>query len=759
MDLNLDQDLWSSEKKSKRYASGTTQVTESETALNERQQLQADYAQAVARAEQQEHQSQALFSLSQNVAVTLELDDLRQSIVEAFYESLRADTASLFLCEQDGVLRMVAQCNIDLTRARLTFGPEEGLVAWAAREHRVLYAPDTSANSHYTPTHYDRPRSMLAVPIDPHNGATYVLCIVRRRIYAFTDDEVQFAHLMGSVAAHALSNAALYSEMSALANEQATLYELALASSISDGVSTFIDRAVEPLRGALNATGCAVMLLPEDLVLDTNLHGRIASQDMSAHGLAQCSAFANELIQYKDVSNERVAVRCDVSPDGSRLVLAPVIAHNQPVAIIGWELLVGGTVQDDATLAVSMGTVWNTTQQLYTAMPAIVLPVSSQPMPPLPLSESETTFIASVSQQLSLGIENLHLRVRDMGAFRSISALPASRPHLDHVRKSIVIEIAKAFAPAVVALIMRDELSGEARVVATSHDANASWVQSAIKLAAETTELRQHRGTVITALIADHEVIGWIAMRLVGTARISSDRALVFTSLTGAAALILRNARLHIMAREVAVDRERQRIAREIHDGVAQNLAHLMLRLELVQRLVTMDPDRACIEAEGARQVLFSSLNDLRHSIAALAPAQLEELGFAGAVQSLLDDVATNTPELTVIFKTCPDTAIPTELRAPAFRVIQEALSNIRKHANARHAWITVTRTKDDALHVTIRDDGNGFIPDDVKTISGHFGLRGMRERAEEFGGTLTIKSLPDTGATVTLMLPLALAA
>jgi len=248
-------------------------------------------------------------------------------------------------------------------------------------------------------------------------------------------------------------------------------------------------------------------------------------------------------------------------------------------------------------------------------------------------------------------------------------------------------------------------------------------------------------------------------MRLVGTARISSDRALVFTSLTGAAALILRNARLHIMAREVAVDRERQRIAREIHDGVAQNLAHLMLRLELVQRLVTMDPDRACIEAEGARQVLFSSLNDLRHSIAALAPAQLEELGFAGAVQSLLDDVATNTPELTVIFKTCPDTAIPTELRAPAFRVIQEALSNIRKHANARHAWITVTRTKDDALHVTIRDDGNGFIPDDVKTISGHFGLRGMRERAEEFGGTLTIKSLPDTGATVTLMLPLALAA
>jgi signal transduction histidine kinase len=705
-----------------------------EYSLSAHQQLQADYARVLARAEQHEHQVQTLSALSQSVAVSLDGDDLRQSIVESFYEAMRADTTSLFVREADGTLRMVAQCNIDLTRARIVFGPDDGLVALAARERRVVHVPDTASSTFYLATGHDHPRSLLAVPVEPQTGPDYVLCVVRRRVYAFTDDEVAFAGLMASVAAHALSNAALYHEMSALAREQATLYELTRASSLSDGIASFIGRIADPLRRALNAAGCAIIMLEAP---------QRANQGMSAFSLDRAAAFGAELAASRA---NVVALRCEVSPTGARLILAAVVTRRHPVAVIAWEMLAG---EPEATPL----DLWDAVPDDLDGVPQLPLGASA------PLHEAETSFITNVCQQVALGLDNLRLRARDISALRSMSALPASRAHLDDVRRAIVREVAEVFAPATVALLLRDE-AGAPYLAVASQPGQPAWVRAALAQAAHgTRDVQQQRGIVLVALQADGETFGWLALRLTGEARLSADRALVFTSLAGTAALLLRNARLHLIAREAAVDRERHRIAREIHDGVAQNLAHLMLRLELVQRLVTSDPARAQAEAEGARGVLLSSLNELRQSIAALAPAQLEELGFAGAVQQLLDDIATNAPDLTVSFTAVAEHDILPELRAPAFRVVQEALSNIRKHAHASHAWIDVARDGDRALVVTVRDDGQGFDPLPTSPAYGHFGLRGMRERAEEFGGALTIASSPGQGTTITLALPLRLAA
>lgn len=718
-------------------------------ALGAHQQLQADHARALARAEGQEHQAQTLFAMSQAVTVTMDLDDLRQSIVDSLYDALRADTASLFLREADGHLRMVAQRNIDITRARIIFGPDEGLVALAAHKRKLVHVPDTNNSTHYVPTGYDPPRSLLAVPVEPQSGPSYVLCVVRRRVYAFTDDELQFANLIGSVAAHALSNAALYREMHALAREQATLYDLMRAATLSDGVTSFIGRAVEPLRGALEASGCAIVLVDPA----TPSQHRSASHGMSPYGLGRCEAFADEQAEGDTI----VPLRLDASPEGSRLILATVSTRAHPVAVIAWERLVGDLRAKGKTHS-AHDDIWDGSQPLGDELSTARLP---QFAAHLPLSDAETSFITNVSQQVALGIDNLRLRARDMAALRSISALPASRPHLDELRHAIVNEVADAFAPAEVALIVRDDPGGAPQMLALSRGSAGTWVRAALHLISEGNErnLLQGRGMSIAALEADGETLGWLALRPHAATRLSADRALVFSSIAGTVALLLRNARLHLIAREAAVDRERHRIAREIHDGVAQNLAHLMLRLELVQRLVYEAPDKAASEAEGARQVLLTSLNDLRGSIAALAPAQLDELGFSGAVGALMDDILTNVPELAVTFSGVPEGAIPLELRAPAFRVVQEALSNIRKHAHARHAWIDVGVDGDRALVVTVRDDGAGFTPDPTAPAHGHFGLRGMHERAEEFGGALAITSAPKQGTTVTLTLPLRLAA
>ncbi len=711
--------------------------------LGEHQQLQVEYARALARAEHQEHQVRTLSDLSRTISVALDLDELRQTIADAFYEALRADTTSLFVRDPEGSLRMVAQRNIDLTRARIVFGPDEGLVALAAREHRMIHVPDTASHSQYVATGYDQPRSLLAVPIEPESGPMAVICIVRRRVYAFTPDEMEFAHLMGSVVSHVLSNVAMYQEKSQLAREQATLNELMHMASSSDGVASFAARAVEALCATLDASGCAMMLLEDDAA------PQYATRACSEGFFAHLHAFARDAGQQ---GSHSVALRCEVSPNGGRMILAPVHARGALVAVIGWERRVGE--RDHA----QNGDIWPDGGQMpadLLALPSLVLSLQES----LPLSENETAFITTVCQQVGLGIDNLRLRVRDMSTLRSISALPASRTHLEALRRAIVREVADAFAPSAAALLARDE-SGALRVAAASASEHAGWLRAAMQLAQDTPErpLAQHRSIALARLEVEHEPIGWLALRHDGAGKLSAERALVFTSLASTVALVLRNARLHLIAGEAAADLERRRIAREMHDGVAQNLAHLMMRLELVQRFIPTEPAKALAEAGGARQVLLASLNDLRQSIAALAPAQLEEVGFTGAVQSLLDDIATNVPDLIVELSACPEERVPAELRAPAFRVVQEALWNIRKHAHARHVWIAIEITSEQHLSVTVRDDGQGFATEDA-LAQGHFGLRGMRERAGEFGGTFTITSAPQQGTIVHLELPLRLAA
>lgn len=719
-----------------------------ERSLREHQQLQAEYARALARAEQQEAQAQALSALSQSVSVAQEPDDLRHGIAEALYDALRADTTSLFQREEDGRLRMVAQRNIDVTRARIIFGPDEGLIALAMREGRVVHVPDTAASAHYLATGYDRPRSLLALPIYPQAGPIYVLCVVRRRVYAFTDDEVQFATIMASVAAQALGNAALYHQMQRMAAEQATFSEIAQAASFSDSLTNFIGRAIDPLCRALHASGCSVAFVPARSG-EGAAHEPIIAHAFSAFAQARSAAFIAELAGHPQAS--LVALRCVVSPEDARLVLAPIVVRGAPVAVVAWETQRSARdappalAEDDPAAGQ-----WGLGDD-----PAPPLALGDRAAPLIPLRADETAFITNVTQHLALGIEHLRLRSQDLTVLRSLSALPASRLHLDHLRRDIVREVERAFAPAAVALLLSDPAP---RIAAASTPQQAPWVQSALALAAnaQQQEFLQRRGVALAALTADHETLGWLALRLSGASKLAPDRALLFTSLAGAAALLLRNARLHLMAREAAVDRERQRLAREIHDGVAQNLAHLMLRLELIVRLIPADPARARAESQAAREVLLTSLNDLRQSIAALAPAQLEQHGFAGAVRTILDDIATNTPDLHVTFTACDDDLIPPELRAPAFRIVQEALTNIRKHAQARHAWVTVAIAHGDALHITIRDDGQGFDTDLSALPTGHFGLQGMRDRAGEYGGTFTLASSPGTGTTITVAFPLA---
>ncbi|HEU0002668.1 MAG TPA: LuxR C-terminal-related transcriptional regulator [Ktedonobacteraceae bacterium] len=213
-----------------------------------------------------------------------------------------------------------------------------------------------------------------------------------------------------------------------------------------------------------------------------------------------------------------------------------------------------------------------------------------------------------------------------------------------------------------------------------------------------------------------------------------------------------------------AIDRERGRIARDIHDGAAQGIAHAIHALELAQRILEKQPQAARREIQRARETLLESLNDLRHDISALLPARLEQMSFAKAVQVLLDDFSAHEPAIILRRDEIQIKYLLPSLEAPFYRFLQEALHNVRKHARASHVTVQI-QSLPGLLVAQVSDDGAGFHMEEALrqgkdvakngTLVG-FGLRTMRERIEQAGGVLDVISKPGAGTTIKARFPLA---
>ena len=215
----------------------------------------------------------------------------------------------------------------------------------------------------------------------------------------------------------------------------------------------------------------------------------------------------------------------------------------------------------------------------------------------------------------------------------------------------------------------------------------------------------------------------------------------------------LRSQHRYIAALSTAQEAERSRLARELHDEIVQQLIALGHSVDRVQRLLGRDPAQATERLQTMRASITALVDELRAIIGDLRPPALEELGLLPAVELLLERSGEGGPEVTLVVQGDERRLAP-QSELALFRIVQEAWSNIRRHAKARQADFTFVYN-DDGLYVTISDDGVGFVPlSDTQAPGGHWGLRGMRERAELTGGTLTVSSQPAQGTRIHLCIP-----
>lgn len=195
---------------------------------------------------------------------------------------------------------------------------------------------------------------------------------------------------------------------------------------------------------------------------------------------------------------------------------------------------------------------------------------------------------------------------------------------------------------------------------------------------------------------------------------------------------------------------ERNRIAREIHDSVGHSLTAQSIQLENVAMQINVNLEQAKQHLDKARQLGKEALQNVRNSVATLRKNPLQGKSLTDALINLIQDFE-KTTGTKVVSEIYLQSSLPDEISTALYRVVQEALTNVSKHGYAERVKLDL-REKITHISLLLEDNGQGFDPNENTT---GFGLRGMRERVETFGGRFKLSSQPDRGCKIQVEIPL----
>jgi two-component system nitrate/nitrite sensor histidine kinase NarX len=242
-----------------------------------------------------------------------------------------------------------------------------------------------------------------------------------------------------------------------------------------------------------------------------------------------------------------------------------------------------------------------------------------------------------------------------------------------------------------------------------------------------------------------------VKSRIIGGLGVAHEKQDYFTphhadlalSVANQAAITMVNAELYGHAQELAVLEERQRLAQSLHDAVNQSLFSAGLIADVLPRLWDRDQEEARKSLADLHRLTRAAQAEMRALLAELRPSALTDTDL-GDLLHLLGNALSGRINIPVAVTAAQEIILPAEVQVAFYRVCQEALNNIAKHAKASRVEIGL-KHEGSAVELLVRDNGQGFDPE--HTLSGHYGLSIMRERANAVGAQLTVISQPGHGA------------
>ena len=246
-------------------------------------------------------------------------------------------------------------------------------------------------------------------------------------------------------------------------------------------------------------------------------------------------------------------------------------------------------------------------------------------------------------------------------------------------------------------------------------------------------------------------VFGALAFTYRNRSSLDDNRVRIARAFADQAALAIENARLRARIEEAAIEAERTRLARDLHDSVTQSLFAASLKAEALAETLD-DPDVARNAVDELRRLTRGSLAGMRTMLLEMRGDALTQTPLPELLRHLVEagggrigaDVRLNVEGRRQ--------EVPPDVQTALYRIAQEALNNVARHARASEVWVDL-RLSDQCIRLEIGDDGRGFDPGTES--AGHFGLQNMRERAEAIGGSFGIVTGPGRGTVVTVEWPL----
>jgi signal transduction histidine kinase len=276
--------------------------------------------------------------------------------------------------------------------------------------------------------------------------------------------------------------------------------------------------------------------------------------------------------------------------------------------------------------------------------------------------------------------------------------------------------------------------------------------------------LKTCRSMICVPLRAGFETYGAVLFASVKPNVYTRGHAELLTIFCNQATIALQNASLYQSLREERdkiVNKEeeaRHKLARDLHDGPTQDVAAIAMRLNFARLLVERDPGRAKSELERLEDLAHRTVKEIRSMLFTLRPIILETEGLVAALNQYAENLQENEGLPVHVQAEKYEDRLDMETQGVVFAILEEAINNARKHAQASNIWVRLSVQQDDLFVAQVIDDGSGFDVDRVErnySSRGSLGMINLKERAALVGGNLKIESAPGQGTRITLLVPI----
>ncbi len=655
------------------------------------------------------HSLVPLYELSRSFMGATDLAQVLNQVVSTVRSEMRAGIASLMLLDEELAELTIAAADglpaeIVETQRRAVGTGIAGLVAESGE--RLLIADDEPLDPKVMRL-LGSPRlgSALILPLKARGETIGVLNISRLRgIAPFTHGDLELATVLAGQAAVAIDQARLIDVMR---NMSETSQRLAGAFDLDDAARIVLEAAAQ-----LAGTKRAILWLVEDISSQLTFFKSIGF-DSDSERSVKAPAFLSPLDSRTTREQERRGI-----------VSLPIARGDRKFGLL----------------------------ELYLTPP-------KRPRP------DRLGVLRTLAHTAAAVIESHRLRAREAIAFREIDLALRGESNIHQVLERLMRQIAEACGAQNGAIFIRGGENGDSTPwVELGSGAPHEVAREAI--AANHAVLHnipdapgRSIGSIIAApLTVGTRVEGAIVLTHRDPRMFGQRHLNLLTVLSSSAALIVRNAQLYAWSEEKVISEERARMAREIHDGLAQDINFMLMRAQTLQTAERMGKEiNLARELEQLIQTLRRDVREVRQTIFALRPVEIETLGFVPALEKFVQDFG-NANETHTHFRVRGEMGgISPKSQSALYRLAQEALHNIRKHANASNVWVHLDLDREWA-HLQVRDDGKGF--DIIQALDaargrGSVGILQMRERTERAGGTFEIETATGQGTIIRVKLPL----